>query len=311
MRSTLIIFSSLILLSCSMLTLSDTSKQLYFERFESADESVSMKSSTINELSGLASSRAHPSLFWAHNDSGDQARIFLINPSTGVIRLEVALQGIKNVDFEDITMQTVGEQSYVIVGDIGDNSGHRPLVSLHRIKEPKSLNKKNIVIPKSKISTMNIKYAEGARDAETLMSDTHGDLIIVTKREDSNYIYGFEFEPGKTKTLTSKGRIEINNLTAGDINRDGEIVLRNYAQIFYWPASEQPANLRLTSEKPLGIPTAPEPQGEAIAWSNEFGLYSIPEKPFMFEQVIFHYASKTGSSNKPKEKTETTNATIN
>ena len=294
-----------------MLTLSDTSKQLYFERFESADESVSMKSSTINELSGLASSRAHPSLFWAHNDSGDQARIFLINPSTGVIRLEVALQGIKNVDFEDITMQTVGEQSYVIVGDIGDNSGHRPLVSLHRIKEPKSLNKKNIVIPKSKISTMNIKYAEGARDAETLMSDTHGDLIIVTKREDSNYIYGFEFEPGKTKTLTSKGRIEINNLTAGDINRDGEIVLRNYAQIFYWPASEQPANLRLTSEKPLGIPTAPEPQGEAIAWSNEFGLYSIPEKPFMFEQVIFHYASKTGSSNKPKEKTETTNATIN
>lgn len=294
-----------------MLTLSDTSKQLYFERFDSADESVSMKSSTINELSGLASSRVHPSLFWAHNDSGDQARIFLINPSTGVIRLEVSLQGIKNVDFEDITMQTVGEQSYVIVGDIGDNSGHRPLVSLHRIKEPKSLNKKNIVIPKSKIATMHIKYAEGARDAETLMSDTHGDLIIVTKREDSNYIYGFEFEPGKTKTLTSKGRIEINNLTAGDINRDGEIVLRNYAQIFYWPASEQPATLRLTSEKPLGIPTAPEPQGEAIAWSNEFGLYSIPEKPFMFEQVIFHYASKTGSSNKPKDKTETTNATIN
>ena len=294
-----------------MLTLSDTSKQLYFERFDSADESVSMKSSTINELSGLASSRVHPSLFWAHNDSGDQARIFLINPSTGVIRLEVALQGIKNVDFEDITMQTVGEQSYVIVGDIGDNSGHRPLVSLHRIKEPKSLNKKNIVIPKSKIATMHIKYAEGARDAETLMSDTHGDLIIVTKREDSNYIYGFEFEPGKTKTLTSKGRIEINNLTAGDINRDGEIVLRNYAQIFYWPASEQPVIKRLASEKPLGIPTAPEPQGESIAWSNEFGVYSIPEKPFMFEQVIFHYASKTGSSNHPKEKTETTNTTIN
>lgn len=292
-----------------MLTLSDTSKQLYLERFETADESVSMRSSTINELSGLASSIAHPGLLWAHNDSGDQARIFLIDPSTGEIRLETALQGIKNVDFEDITIQTINEQTYIVVGDIGDNSGHRPLVSLHRVKEPTSLSKKRIVLPKSHIETMHIKYAEGARDAETLMSDVDGDLIIVTKREESNYLYSFTFEPEKTKTLISKGRIKINNITAGDINRDGEIVLRNYAQIFYWPASRTPAIKRLATEKPLGIPTAPEPQGEAIAWSNEHELYSIPEKPFMFEQVIFHYPSKSALNTDLN--TETTSAITN
>ena len=51
----------------------------------------------VVELSGLAASRAHPGVFYAHNDSGDSPRFFAFDGSGATIG-EFVLQGIAAVD---------------------------------------------------------------------------------------------------------------------------------------------------------------------------------------------------------------------
>lgn len=261
----------------------------YSAAFLDSEPLGSMQTSTLSELSGLAASNANPGLFWAHNDSGDSARVFLIDPLNGDIKLEVNLKGIEVYDCEDITMRTLPDGHYLVLGDIGDNRGVRDNLALHQFREPKLGEHKRMSIKNADIQTMTISYEEGARDAETLMSAPDGQLIIITKRETLNYYYQFRFEASKTARLTSIARIPIEDITAGDMRSNGELALRTYAQIYYWPTTKgNVANTlsNLTAERVL---TAPEPQGEALAWGTDGSLLSIPEKPFMFSQVITKY----------------------
>ena len=272
-------------------------EQEYSKAFSKGQLSAQIKSSDLKELSGLVASQSNPGLFWAHNDSGDEARIFLIDPKTGDIKLEVQLENIDAVDFEDITLRTHKSQHYIVIGDIGDNRGVRDRLSLYQIREPTLGERQRTSIPSKEIQTMRIHYKEGARDAETLMSAPDGSLVILTKRENLNYIYQFEFEAGKEQQLTARSRISIKDITAGDIHSSGAILLRSYAQIYYWPAPAQISSnnsdfsviKRLSNEAPQLVMTMPEPQGEAIAWTLDAGFYSIPEKPFFFEQIIAYY----------------------
>ena len=57
----------------------------------------------VTELSGIAASRAHPGVFYAHNDSGDSARFFAFDASGNTIG-EFVLQGITAVDWEDMAL---------------------------------------------------------------------------------------------------------------------------------------------------------------------------------------------------------------
>lgn len=250
----------------------------------------SMQSNTLSELSGLVASRINPGLFWAHNDSGDSARVFLIDPNSGLIKLEVKLDGVEVYDCEDITIRTLANEHHLVLGDIGDNRGIRNNLALYQFKEPKLGTEKSISLKNAVIQKMGIAYEEGQRDAETLMSTPEGKLIIITKREAVNYLYQFDFETDKTRTLTASARIPIEDITAGDIHDDGAIVLRTYAQIYYWPNSHQKSIAKtLSTVSAERVLTAPEPQGEALAWGADSSLLSIPEKPFMFNQVITRY----------------------
>ncbi|VAX19112.1 hypothetical protein MNBD_IGNAVI01-2275, partial [hydrothermal vent metagenome] len=62
-----------------------------------------IESNEINEASGIAASRKNPGLFWTHNDSGDNARLFAFD-SLGRHRGEFLLAGIQNRDWEDIAI---------------------------------------------------------------------------------------------------------------------------------------------------------------------------------------------------------------
>jgi len=282
--------ASLLLASCASNADSTTQTKLTHDRFAVADDSVSMQQTTIDELSGLVGSHRNPGLFWAHNDSGDKARVFLIDPASGTIKTEAKLDGIRNVDFEDITLRTHNGQPHIVVADIGDNKAVRDRLTLYQFPEPVFDGREHITVENTHITPMFIRYAEGPRDAEIIMTTPDNDLVVISKRELSNHVYQFQFEANTEKELHSRARIPIHNLTAGDINQQGEIVLRDYAQIYYWPATQK-STIEKLAEKPLLIPTAPEPQGEALAWTVDNGLYSIPEKPFLFDQVIYYYKS--------------------
>ncbi|QDT72205.1 hypothetical protein [Lacipirellula limnantheis] len=92
------------------------------------------------EHSGIVKSRNWPDLFWMHNDSGDEPRIYPVRRSGEVVPSErepenpgVQIAGAINVDWEDVT---VDDRGRVIVGDFGNNRNDRRDLVLYVIPEP-------------------------------------------------------------------------------------------------------------------------------------------------------------------------------
>ena len=56
------------------------------------------------ELSGLVLSRSQPGVLWAHNDSGDRARVFALRPN-GSVLADLDVPGAEAVDWEDIAIR--------------------------------------------------------------------------------------------------------------------------------------------------------------------------------------------------------------
>ncbi|MDW3196729.1 MAG: hypothetical protein R8G66_30415 [Cytophagales bacterium] len=228
----------------------------------------------LQEASGLAVSFKNPGHLWTHNDSGGKPELYLINEK-GDVAMTARLKGAKNRDWEDIAISRDGS-GYVFIGEIGDNNAVHESLTIYRIVEPAidSTNKKKV-----NYDQMTIQYEEGARDAETLMVDPFTkNLILLTKREDNILVYSFAFEAGTSKVIASKGTMPLTWLTAGDINAKGDILIKNYNQVFYLEnKNKTPIVELLLNGKPELIDYEVEKQGEALTWSlegNSFFLLS-------------------------------------
>jgi hypothetical protein len=92
------------------------------------------------ECSGIVKSRTHDHLFWVHNDSGDEPRIYAVRRNGELVRPNrrpgeegVLVGGAINVDWEDIA---VDDRGNVIVADFGNNRESRRDLVLYFIPEP-------------------------------------------------------------------------------------------------------------------------------------------------------------------------------
>jgi hypothetical protein len=92
------------------------------------------------ENSGIVKSRQWPDLFWMHNDSGDEPRIYPVR-ADGTVYVSsrypdvpgVLVGGAINVDWEDIAVDASGR---IIVADFGNNDNDRRDLTLYVIPEP-------------------------------------------------------------------------------------------------------------------------------------------------------------------------------
>ena len=99
------------------------------------DESTGFPSYDIAELtepSGLAASLKNPGVFWTHNDSGDEARIFAVTAG-GALLGEFAVRGASAVDWEAITTDDSGR---LYIADFGNNFNDRQDLVLYTVPEP-------------------------------------------------------------------------------------------------------------------------------------------------------------------------------
>ena len=87
------------------------------------------------ELSGLVASPTQKGVLWAHNDSGDRARLFALR-TDGSLIASLDVPGAEAVDWEDVA---VGPDDTLLVGDIGDNGAVRASVDVWRVPEPRDL----------------------------------------------------------------------------------------------------------------------------------------------------------------------------
>jgi hypothetical protein len=138
----------------------------------------------LDELSGLTRSLVTPDWLWAHNDSGDNARLFRVGldgRDGGVVPVPDAIA----IDWEDIaTLRWQGTPA-LLIGDIGDNRAVRPAVTLYAVKDPGAHGERAPLLWQ-----LNVRYPEGPRDAEGLAVDPlTDDILLLSKRERPPVIY--------------------------------------------------------------------------------------------------------------------------
>jgi hypothetical protein len=212
----------------------------------------------LKELSGLAFSRTHPDVLWAHNDSGDAARLFAMD-RTGAPRATVALDGVDASDWEDLAI--AGSDIYA--GDIGDNQRARPSILVHRVTEP------DLSATRVDAETFELRYPDGAHDSETLMVDPVADeLVLVTKVADGNSaVYTTPRSAPATPQMVATVGLGVGQLvTGGDISAEGDtIALRTYTSVFVWTRAPGESLATALLRPPCSAPAPLEAQGEAIA----------------------------------------------
>lgn len=258
--------------------------------FEEGKQVGVLSSNSMKEASGLDASYNNPGMYWTHNDSGNGANLYLIDQK-GTLRLTVKLRGLDNQDWEDITLMKTDNRSFIYVGDIGDNMGKRKNLRIYKFAEPTLGDVPEIEIAKEEVEIMNFTYENGSRDAETLFAYTpEQKLIVVSKRETECFIYPFVFKASKhVQVIKPEGRVPITGLTAGDMSERGEILMKNYEEVFYWQPSDTPLITRLTKGPDFRIPYITEPQGEAICWDNSGNFLTVSESHPWSRQYIYFY----------------------
>ena len=100
-------------------------------------ETVRLDVAPLVEASGLAVSRTNEGVLWAHNDSGDTARVFAFGEDGGRLGT-FKLVGAGATDWEDMALgpdvddagDPVADRDALYVADFGDNDAVRDAVTL-------------------------------------------------------------------------------------------------------------------------------------------------------------------------------------
>ncbi|MFF8845818.1 WD40 repeat domain-containing protein [Streptomyces sp. NPDC015127] len=228
------------------------------------DGGFTIEDPRITESSGLAASRAHPGIYWTHNDQ-DEPRVFAVDSATGETVATVTLQGVGTP--RDMEAISVGADGNVYVGDIGDNlDGSWDHVWIYRFPEPSRLRDQTV-----RATQFVVKYADGPRNAEALMVHPKtGRVYIASKNEDGGGLYEgpARLSPSGTNTFRRIG--EVPWVTDGAFSPDGgELVLRSYfsARGYVWQDGRLGADHRVRA--PI--------QGQA-----ESVTYTLDGKALMF-----------------------------
>jgi len=260
--------------------------------------------SQLKEISGIAAGRVNKDIFWLHNDSGNDNKIYAIDRSAKLKAVYV-LKGIKLIDTEDIAIGLGPEkgENYIYLADIGDNDATRDKKFIYRFKEPHIPSSDSVISAEIvDIDTLSFVFPDGKRDAETIMIDPLGmDIVIVSKRDENAHVYIANIPPRGSSELNFKniahlpfGYEGFNNsgVTAGDIAGDGsEILIKTYSKVYYYRRLSGEKLQETFSRKPVNVDYIMEPQGEALCFGakNE-GFYTTSESsPLNITPHLYFY----------------------
>ncbi|MEU6395199.1 WD40 repeat domain-containing protein [Streptomyces sp. NPDC046939] len=212
----------------------------------------------ITESSGLAASRAHPGVYWTHNDSDDGPYIYAVDGRSGKTVARLTLTGIG--DPRDVEAISVGPDGNIYVGDIGDNLGGKwDHVWIYKLPEPKELRDQTV-----RATQYVVKYADGPRNAEAMMVHPKtGRVYIVEKDEDGGGLYEGPdpLNPSGTNVFKRVADIDLW-VTDGAFSPDGkQLALRGY----FGGISYSWNNGKPKREGQLSVPM--QAQGESVTYT--------------------------------------------
>lgn len=231
----------------------------------------------LSEVSGITAGRRNPGIWWVHNDSGDEARLYALDQS-GKLIATFSVPGAKNVDWEDLGSGP-GRDGHpaLYIADTGDNGRVRDELVVYRVPEP-AVNKNETSGSTETAEAFPFIYPDGKHDAEAIFVDQQsGRIYIVTKIRNGGcgvYRFPLPLEPGRQVTLERvRGRTvgEIEKLplvtgaaTSPDNNR---VVIRTYFNAIELQRARGGAFETIFNAAPTAVSIPFERQGEAIAYT--------------------------------------------
>lgn len=196
-----------------------------------AEIAFRMGDARITESSGLVASLRKSDRVWTHNDSGDSARIFAVDTTTGASTATLDLTGAPARDWEAMTACRGDDGDPALwIADIGDNIRAWKTYRLLRVREARD--------PQSGAAAwtrFDVRYADGkARDAEAVLCHPRtGRLYLVSKSQTADagvWAGPASMTPGQTNVFTRVADAP-RVVTDATFTADGEhAVLRGYTQ---------------------------------------------------------------------------------
>ena len=123
----------------------------------------------------MAASQCQPGLFWTHNDSGDEPRIFAFDEQ-GRHRGTCRLDGAEAIDWEDMGSFKLRGSSYLFLADVGDNGRKREHYTIYLVAEP-GMGQSNVAA-----RPLHFQYEDGSHDCEAVALDTTRQVFILVEK---------------------------------------------------------------------------------------------------------------------------------
>jgi hypothetical protein len=276
---------------------------------------VAVSHPPLNEISGIIRSRTYPDVWWVHNDSGDQARLFAINAQGQVIMPAwrgdkyyaqefeegkepwpgIEVLNSSNVDWEDIAID--GGRLYI--ADMGNNGNARRDLGIYVVNEP---NPAAIDRGARPISFIPVAYPDQDAnppkdwrfDCEAVFFHS-GKLYLLTKyRADGRWdkmAYGTSlYRLDTTRTdevneLTLVSRADDLKIipTAADLSPDGRrLAVLSYGAVWIFEAADGSDDWLAGKSWKLDLPPHQLKQSEAICWDDDTTLRIANEQRDIF-----------------------------
>lgn len=262
----------------------------------------------LDECSGAVASRNNAKVLWAHNDSGDSARIFALDTEGRL--LGTYSLGTSHTDYEDIAIGPgpLTNVSYLYVGDIGDNDENRSNIRVYQIPEP-AVYARQFTNPATfnlkGVRTITLDYPDAAHNAEALFIDPiTGDLCIITKESTASRIFTATqaaLNSGTNVILNLAGNIAFDVPSSADISPNGqEIIVRQEDFARLWTRTNGQSISAALAAPPVVVPvigTPTEPNGEAVTFdANGNGYYTFSETDSA--QPLYYFTRTSSDGNR-------------
>ncbi len=147
-----------------------------------------------------------------HNDSGSKALLYEINSTTGEVVRTVTVNNAVNVDWEDICY----DDSYIYIGDFGNNYGTRKDLKVYRILIDDYFETSNDEVD---AETIHFAYADQSDFSKTKFS-TNYDAEAIISCGDHLYLFTKDWGDLKSRVYALPkipGTYTVNPLTTIDV----------------------------------------------------------------------------------------------
>lgn len=135
--------------------------------------SVANLPAELNEISGMV---YYNGKVYGHQDSGGLNALYEVDTTSGNITKTITLEGVTNVDWEDLTQ----DSSHFYIADVGNNSnGNRTDLKIYKFAKALIIGGPAITIPNGSIDVINFSYEDQTNFTATGANNTRFDCEAV------------------------------------------------------------------------------------------------------------------------------------